>query len=183
MRREARGLDETDGISTSKMLEDGSSTLFKEAAATTGGVEVSRRLPIEATTIPQQPVPDDAKVAMNEEGPNVASMVFRQQAAPKKDGFKKDGVKKDGVKKGGGVKMDDGVKISHNPILGGAAGTPVATLTKAEVVPAATKPEEIKLVVLHLRHILLSTLTKDVGELVLSRYEKKVDKFCHDAVC
>ncbi|KAF8415805.1 hypothetical protein BGX38DRAFT_1245118, partial [Terfezia claveryi] len=61
------------------------------------------------------------------------------------------------------------------------AVTPASAPDEAQVIPAATKSEKIKLVTMHLRHILLGTLTKDVGELVLSSYEKRVERFCHDA--
>ncbi|RPB29012.1 hypothetical protein L211DRAFT_881593 [Terfezia boudieri ATCC MYA-4762] len=63
----------------------------------------------------------------------------------------------------------------------GATVTPASAPDEAQVIPVTTKSEEIKLVAMHLRHILLGTLTKDVGELVLSSYKMSVERFCHDA--
>ncbi|KAF8423045.1 hypothetical protein EV426DRAFT_574730 [Tirmania nivea] len=79
---------------------------------------------------------------------------------------------------------DDGIKTSKCIIAGSAAIPPTSTPGEAQaqrILPEAGEEKEVKAITLHLKHILLSTLTKAVGELVLSNYEKKVDQFCHDA--
>ena len=77
------------------------------------------------------------------------------------------------------ARKNDGVGMS---IVEGAEVALVSTPGEIQVPPAAAEPEGIKFVAVHLKQILLGTLTKDVGELVLSKYGRKVDEFCHGAV-
>ena len=111
-------------------------------------------------------------------------MLLLSPALGRKSVATKAGLEVMGILKQEPALENDGMEVLRGPIAKGTAiaATPSFLGAGAQTIRVA-REEETKKITLHLKHMLLSTLTKDVGELVLLRYEKLVDRFCHDAVC
>ena len=157
----ARCLD--DSLPGEKRLKDISTQLNKGAATEASDVETVKEFPIGAAT---------------------TCMLLLSPALGRKSVATKAGLEGMGTLKQEPALENDGMEVLRGPIVKGAAvaATPSFLGTGAQTIRVA-REEETKTITLHLKHMPLSTLTKDVGELVLLRYEKLVDRFCHDAVC